>query len=168
MAASDSASGTPRQFPNRMVNPLPILPCSPPGVSRIKRASGGFDRAFLRADATICPGQDGTGSHPGRQCVCLAKPVPFRALNPHGSLGRQRFQAHHPQRRGRGLRFLDLTLPLTIGAGPHQSRPNPEARVCEKADPPLHAQGPDHLDRSTAIVLTLNGPCRRPPRPARR
>lgn len=114
------------------------------------------------------PGQDGTGSHPGRQCVCLATPVPFRALNPHGSLGRQRFQAHHPQRRGCGLRFLDLTLPLTIGAGPHQSRPNPEARVCEKADPPLHAQGPDHLDRSTAIVLTLNAPCRRSPRPALR
>ena len=167
MAASDSASSTPRQFPNRMVNPLRILPCSTPGVSGIKRASGGCYRAFLRTDVTICPGQNRAGSLPAAN-VCLATPVAFRALNPRGSLGRQCFQAHHPQRRGCGLRFLDLTLPLTIGAGPNQSRPNPQARVCEKSDPPLHAQGSDHLDRSTAIVLTLNGSCRRPPRPALR
>jgi len=53
---------------------------------------------------------------------------------------------------------VDLTLPLTIGAGPYQSRPNPDPRVCEKSDPPLYAQGSDHFDRSIATCPDAQWP----------
>ena len=130
----------------------------PPGMSGIKRASGGCSRLSCARTTPSALAKTRTGSHPGRQCLpCQTRFIP--RLEPARIAGAAKASgALPPQRRGCGLRFLDLTLPLTIGPGPHNLDRIPRPASCEKSDPPLHAQGSDHLDRSTVAVPDAQWP----------